>query len=78
MSQSIKTPTIVPSYNQGVDEATYFFACLIFGIYDNTEPSAKQLTEAFEKMKVRNVGEYSYECYTDSGSDDYFYFKVEA
>jgi len=31
----------------------------------------------YREMHIRSIGVGEFECYTDSGSEDYFYFKVE-
>jgi len=63
MENTINNPTIVSDYSTGQDLAIKFF---MEEMNDN------------RKVLIRKTGEHSYECYTDSGSDDYFYFKVEA
>ena len=61
MSQSTQTPTIVPSYSEGVKLANQMF----LDMGDD------------RVVNIRTTGTGIIECYTDSGSDDYFYFKIE-
>ena len=60
---TIKNPAIVSTFAKGKNQAEMLFT---FGMMD------------LRDIKIRSLGSKTFECYTDSGSDDYFYFKVEA
>ena len=62
MENTINNPTIVSSYAEGVELANQMF----LDMGDD------------RVVNIRTTGTGIIECYTDSGSDDYFYFKIEA
>ena len=66
-SQSKPTPnTVVLSHQSGINQAFDYFR--EFGFTD---------LFIYENLKNRQIGEGLYECYVDSGSDDYFYFQIQ-
>lgn len=62
MQNELKNIETVSNYLEGKSAAEKFFQ----GMMD------------YRQVTIRTTGVGEFECYTDSGSDDYFYFKIKS